>query len=292
MPNNFYGSTQSRLKTYTSDRRVEERNGDIQQAKVYQQLAEERGDMETADRLAKLGMSVLGKVASTEIPIVNKQGGVAKMTVKEHIMSMIEAGTLSNWWEAIKRIPPKNLSAKARIVQKDIKHSKMLKEMINEKLQKIQLFHRSVAQGNPRIEAFTPSLSGTALSPDQANARSQYNAIIDELITTVAGEEQTVQELDAAVSANANLSAELLRNKPKYSIPPSETDQGTLSFDILPDKILAAEYNTYNAVDLRHLAAFYKGKIQKIDAAWSNVDNLRKALRDQLVTDGKYYTSK
>lgn len=206
MVSNFYGSTQSRLKTYTADRRVEERNGDIQQAKVYKKLAEEQGDMETADRLAKLGMNIIGKIGATEVPIVNKQGGVAKMSVKEHIMSMIEAGTLSNWWEAIKKIPPKNLSPKARIIQKDIKHNEMLKSMINDKLRVIQEMKYPGVIPVAKREAIIRELSSIQgfNIEDVNNAEKLKSLLLKDLLQTFSGgDEAIVQELDAAVSVAA-----------------------------------------------------------------------------------------
>jgi hypothetical protein len=133
MVSNFYGSTQSRLKTYTSDRRVEEHNGDIQQAKVYQTLAEERGDIETADRLSKLATLVVNRFGQQ---VVQPAGTLAAQPfdIRSVLSHAIQNGTLSQLWDRIKKVPKKELSKTAQIIQHDLKHNKILKEVINEKL--------------------------------------------------------------------------------------------------------------------------------------------------------------
>lgn len=132
----FYSSGQQRLAINTRERRMEQANGDKQQARVYTKIATDQGDIEMADRYAKIGMSIVGNIARTEVPITNKQGGVVRQTVLEHVKSMIDTGTLSQWWDAIKRIPPKKLSPKARVVQDDIKHNSELKAVMNDMLTK------------------------------------------------------------------------------------------------------------------------------------------------------------
>lgn len=187
MVSSFYSSNQQKLKKYTADRRVEEHNGDIQQAKVYQKIAEENQDIEAADRLAKLGMNIMGKVASTTLPIVNKQGGVAKMTVKEHITSMIESGSLSSWWDSIKRIPPTKLSKKARIVQDDIKHNEMLKQTLNELVSKVALSGVPGAQPLFKQGEIVPGII----------SKTKKQAFVDEMIKLLSGgDEAPIQELD------------------------------------------------------------------------------------------------
>jgi hypothetical protein len=136
MTNNFYGSTQSRLKTVTSDRRVEEHNGDVQQAKVYQQLAIERGDIETADRLSKLATMVVNKfgqdvMEQKVVPPVE----TGTVDIRVFLKKAIQSGTLSKVWNAIKKISNKDLSPMAKIVKNDIKGDTMLKEEINSLLE-------------------------------------------------------------------------------------------------------------------------------------------------------------
>lgn len=178
----FYSSNQQKLKVYTADRRVEDKNGNLQQAKVYAKIAQDMGDIETADRFAKLGMSIIGKIGQTEVPIVNEKGGVVKLTVFDHIKAMIESGSLSNWWEAVKNIPPKKLSAKARIVQNDIKHNVQLKEFINEHLKSI-----------------VSSIAG----------KNDYSAIVKEMVDGITGGDMNVlQEFEDKTSITATVASE------------------------------------------------------------------------------------
>lgn len=176
----FYSSNQQRLKKYTADRRVEQSNGDKQQAKVYADIAAKQGDLETADRFAKLGMNIIGKIAQTNVPITNKQGGVARGTVLDHVKAMIEAGTLSQWWEAVKKIPKRKLSSRAYIVQKDMKFNEMLKSVLNEQLAQIQAAERKQVSDN------------------------DIKPMIKQLIETLAGDIVTAQELDDAASDSSS----------------------------------------------------------------------------------------
>jgi len=186
----FYSSNQTKLKTYTADRRVEQSNGNIQQAKVYADIASKQGDIETADRLAKLGMSVLGKIAKTEVPIVNKQGGVVQMTVIGHIKSMIESGSLSSWWDAVKKIPKKKLSPKARVVQDDIKHNSAMKEILNE-----------------QIKSAVDSMAGPNMYP-VSKSKEVGSPVLDETIksmiqTITGGDESIIKEFDDNVDVRS-----------------------------------------------------------------------------------------
>lgn len=187
----FYSSNQQKLKKYTADRRVEQSNGDKQQAKVYADIAAKQGDLEAADRFAKLGMNIIDKIAQTNVPITNKQGGVAQGTVINHVKSMIEAGTLSKWWEDIKKIPRRELSTKARIVQKDIKTNDTMKELINEKL--------------------------SELTKDKHNI--DISSIVDIMRILVGDDMEIAQELDNAIAK---------RNRSKTKRIPNKLNQALL----------------------------------------------------------------
>lgn len=295
MVSSFYSSNQEKLKKYVADRRVEEHNGDIQQAKVYQAIAEQQGDLEQADRLAKLGMTVLGKVAATEVPIINKQGGVSKMTVKEHILSMIEAGTLSNWWEAIKRIPPAKLSKKARIVQDDIKHNELLKQSLNELVSKIALSGVPGAKPLFKQEGIVPSDVYT-----NSVVSNKMDNMIDEVIKLLTGgDESTMDELDTkAEEANANVARSIQQQKIEKGIKPTKFDVKTLSTEqteqVDGDTFISADwFNNAKAKVIKEVFKSYNSDdYPKVRSNWSNIRNLRPILRSILEKEGSYLKAK
>lgn len=165
---NFYGSTQSRLRTYTADRRLEEHNGEVQQAKVYQKLAEERGDMETANRLSNLATMVLNKFGQDTMQ--------QPFDIRSIFKKAIQSGTLSQLWDQLKKVPDHQLSKKAQIIQSDIKHDKVLKDVLEEKLE--------------------------PLLPTNANRDSQavVSRVVDDIIQTIVGTPENEPALEELLS--------------------------------------------------------------------------------------------
>lgn len=222
---NFYGSTQSRLHTYTADRRVEERNGDIQQAKVYQKIAEQQGDIDTADRLAKLATNVInrfGQQVQAQLP-QDKQPS-EPFDVRKVLANAIDSGTLSQLWDRVKVIPKSQLSHTAQIIQNDIKHNRMLREVLNEKVALYASHKHNLKVGIPsgrqmlKSQVDISSLSG----PDD----------LSDIIQTIGGDnEEAVKEL--IQKANAGLAEDLMKahmiqaKHGAHSVASSETSVGT-----------------------------------------------------------------
>ena len=160
MVDNFYGSTQSRLKTNTADRRVEEHNGNIQQAKVYQTIANEMGDIETADRLSKLATLIVNKFGQNVVEqkvddsVINSQPFDVKIFLKKAIVD----GTLSTVWNAIKNVSNKDLSPVAKIIKTDIKSNTILKEEVNSLLENMV---KNKADINKTIDSLVQLLAGS-----------------------------------------------------------------------------------------------------------------------------------
>lgn len=207
MVNNFYGSTQSRLKTYTADRRVEERNGDIQQAKVYKKLAEDRGDVETADRLSKLATMVINKFGQqVQAHTVDTNAPLSQQPfdVRSYIKTAIQNGTLSQLWDKIKAIPKSSLSKTAHIIQHDIKHSKDLKEAINEELYKYST--RSMYHGPKMSRDITSEeLQQVKLKPESI-VRPIVDDVISNMLKLIGGDnDDAISEL--VQKANADVAS-------------------------------------------------------------------------------------
>lgn len=282
MVSSFYSSGQQKLKVYTADRRIEEDNGNKQQAKVYAKIAQDRGDIETADRFAKLGMDILGKVAQTPVAITNKNSGVANMSVIDHIKSMIEAGSLSQWWEAIKKIPARNLSAKARIVQDDIKHNALLKEFINERLLLIK--ESTLTDLSPSFESKESFEQRAKYRFIKQTTYEQANKIIQELLDGITGGDTSVmQELDtkAGLVEDVQKADAIATTKSEVDIPsddevsrvleqyskhiPSNKKTPTL-LDVqkqIVDAITIYENNGMNDTEMNKLAKIVKKYIDK-----------------------------
>ncbi len=159
MVDNFYGSTQSRLKTNTADRRVEEHNGNVQQAKVYQTIANEMGDIETADRLSKLATLIVNKFGQNVVEqkvddsVINTQPFDVKVFLKKAIVD----GTLSTVWNAIKNVSNKDLSPVAKIIKTDIKSNTILKEEVNSLLENMV---KNKTDINKTIDSLVQLLAG------------------------------------------------------------------------------------------------------------------------------------
>lgn len=159
MVDNFYGSTQSRLKTNTADRRVEEHNGNVQQAKVYQTIANEMGDIETADRLSKLATLIVNKFGQNVVEqkvddsVINTQPFDVKIFLKKAIVD----GTLSTVWNAIKNVSNKDLSPVAKIIKTDIKSNTILKEEVNSLLENMV---KNKTDINKTIDSLVQLLAG------------------------------------------------------------------------------------------------------------------------------------
>lgn len=191
---NFYGSTQSRLKTYTADRRVEENNGDIQQAKVYQRLAIERGDMETADRLSKLGTMIINKfgqsVQAQVAPALSTTESPVKFDIRSVLKQALENGTLSQLWDRMKAVPDSKLSHKAQIIKSDIKHNKLMRDILNEKLAPIheqKFAEQKLIQG--RTTLTEPKVIGKLAGPNSYPFISVQDVVID-IIDTITGSKE------------------------------------------------------------------------------------------------------
>lgn len=57
----MYKSNQARLKSYVSERRIEEANADEQQSRLYEKIAEDLGQEVQATALAKMAKRVVNK---------------------------------------------------------------------------------------------------------------------------------------------------------------------------------------------------------------------------------------
>lgn len=199
--NNFYGSTQSRLKKYTVDRRIEEHNGEVQQAKVYQRLAEERGDVDSADRLAKLATMVINKFGQqvqahtidTNAPIEQQP-----FDLRSYLKQAIQSGTLSQLWDRMKKVPDSQLSKKAQIIKSDIKNSKMLMDILNEKLHDAVV----ISKGQSGLTEAQSIKQGKLLD----YTVPKINVVVNDIIQTIAGSEENESAVEELVSkSNATI---------------------------------------------------------------------------------------
>lgn len=241
--NNFYGSTQSRLRTYTADRRIEEQNGEIQQSKVYQKLAEERGDVESADRLARLGTMVINKfgqqVMTHTVP-TNAPLGQQKFDIRSYLKQAIENGTLSQLWDRMKNVPDSKLSKVAQIIKSDLKVNKMLKEELNIKLKEV-IDTKLSAQ---KIDEFIQLLEGN----------KENEPALEEIITqAISGLsspsgitfEQKKKEV-SLTEINANVAKQLaLQNKKFGQEDEEKTEQGSIAPLTTPGRKLNTPAQNY-----------------------------------------------
>lgn len=250
---NFYGSEQSRLHTYTKDRHVEEDNGDVQQAKVYQTLAESLGDIASADRLAKMGTMVLNKFGqSVQTHDVSTTQPITELPfdIRSYLKQAITDGTLSRVWDAIKSIPPTQLSPVARIVQGDIKNDQSMKDVVNQTLMEYAEEKRQTAEWKTKFGAVVnPNAIRYAAEKRQMNKEdldAVVDAVINDIISAVskgdASREEAVTELvgkvsQEAMASNAGVAVDLMEGKldstkkvAPGSVASSESD-GAISYN-------------------------------------------------------------
>jgi hypothetical protein len=181
----FYSTNQSQLKEYTKDRRVEQHNGDVQQAKVYQSLAEQRGDINSADRLAKMATLVINKFGQqVQAHTINPNVPITEQPfdLRNYLKKAIQSGTLSQLWEKMKLVPKSKLSHNAKIIQDDIKHNRMLREQLNEKVALyVQHTH------NAKLLAGEASKFDKSSLFDVGIQQQNEKALIDEMIQLIEG---------------------------------------------------------------------------------------------------------
>ena len=67
----YYSSNQKKQAAYLTLRKNEDVNSNIQQNKLYQKLALERGEIEQATNLAKLASSVFNKVTKFKFMVIS-----------------------------------------------------------------------------------------------------------------------------------------------------------------------------------------------------------------------------
>lgn len=279
--NNFYGSTQSRLITYTKDRRVEEQNGDIQQAKVYQKLAEDRGDIETADRLAKLGTMVINKFGQqVQAHAVPSTQPITELPfdIRNYIGKAIQNGTLSNIWDAIKKIPKNKLSKKARIIQGDIKHDQTLKSIVNEKVMTYDMKMKALGEENR-----SKLVQSTIKKYNEKIARGNVEDIIsialnpelDDIIQTIVGSKENESALEellqTAESINANVAKQLSAQNAKFGSTTSvgSQDETQMSKGDIPIVNTSKNPVKYNTVE-EYVNAKKADSNFKTNAQWSS----------------------
>lgn len=215
MPSNFYGSTQSRLKTYTADRRLEERNGDIHQAKVYEKLAEDRGDIETANRFAKMAGMVINKFGqSVQEHTVNPNVPITQQPfdIRNYLKTAIDNGTLSTIWNKIKAIPKDQLSKKAQIIQDDIISNRMLRESLNDTIAKN---YAASIEHKKNLKQVHGELINRPIS----------NKLLDEMIQLIVGSKENEPALQELIEKASPTSSQYAT--PRTGLTPSSSPKSS-----------------------------------------------------------------
>jgi len=190
------------MKTYVSDRRIEEANADEQQERLYDQIAAELGQEVQATALSKMAKRVVNKF-SEEIqkPSLQMQTTGKPFSATDYLREAIGGGKLSQVFDMIKRMDTTGLSKKEKIIVSDIKSKerrKMITEVFNERI--------------------TPILEGKVEVGKTMN--DMINQIENEFVEIVAGGDK--QAIENILTHGSN-------PKPAFSFgPPSSSSQALL----------------------------------------------------------------
>ena len=129
----MYKSNQQRLKSYVSERRVEEANADEHQERLYEQIAADLGQEVQATALAKMAKRVVNKFGEEiQKPSLQMQTTGKPYTAIDYLRQSIGEGKLSQVFDMIKSMSTNGLSKKEKIIVSDIKNNKDLKIALND----------------------------------------------------------------------------------------------------------------------------------------------------------------
>lgn len=204
---------EERQRRYLKERREQEINDERQQEVVDEMIAERLGFERSATQLSRLGKRVFTDlIENTATPTEKKVVDILKNTfnnpaeIKKSnptLIDFIKGGTLSQLFDKIKKINPKTLSKKSKIIQTDLINDPIVKEVMNEMIDKIILDSSISEEDKPAkiekaiIEVVAggdkktidellnkASLPGEASLPEEASvpdAQDIINSIISEL---------------------------------------------------------------------------------------------------------------
>ena len=134
----MYKSNQQRLKSYVSERRVEEANADEHQSRLYEQIAADLGQEVQATALAKMAKRVVNKFGDEiQKPSLQMQTTGKPYTATDYLRQSIGEGKLSQIFDMIKSMSTDGLSKKEKIIVSDIKNKerrKYLTEIFNDRI--------------------------------------------------------------------------------------------------------------------------------------------------------------
>ena len=140
---------EERQRRYLKERREQEINDERQQEVVDEMNAERLGFERSATQLSRLGKRVFTDlIENTTTPTEKKVVDIIKNTfnnpaeIKKSnptLIDFIKAGTLSQLFDKIKQINPKTLSKKSKIIKTDLINDPIVKEVMNEMIDKIIL---------------------------------------------------------------------------------------------------------------------------------------------------------
>lgn len=134
----MYKSNQARLKSYVSERRIEEANADEQQSRLYEKIAEDLGQEVQATALAKMAKRVVNKFGEDiQKPSLQMRTTGKPYTATDYLREAIGAGKLSNIFDKIKTMETKGLTKKEQKIVSNIKTKekrKYITEIFNDRI--------------------------------------------------------------------------------------------------------------------------------------------------------------
>jgi hypothetical protein len=134
----MYKSNQARLKSYVSERRIEEANAEEHQDRLYEQIAADLGQEVQATALAKMAKRVVNKFGEDiQKPSLQMQTTGKPHTATDYLRQAIGEGKLSQIFDKIKKMDTTGLSKKEKIIVSDIKNKerrKYITDIFNERI--------------------------------------------------------------------------------------------------------------------------------------------------------------
>lgn len=121
----MFASNQQRLRSYVSERRVEEATADAQQERLYEQLAIERGELDQVSSLARMAKRVINTFGDEIMMPSAKLAKTNKMAATDYIAAAIQNRTLSKLLENITNLDAKTvrkMGKQAYVIWEDLKN--------------------------------------------------------------------------------------------------------------------------------------------------------------------------
>ena len=230
----MYKSNQARLKSYVSERRIEEANADEQQGRLYEKIAEELGQEVQATALAKMAKRVVNKFGEDiQKPSPQMLTTGKPYTASDYLRQSIKDGKLSQLFDKIKDINTQGLTKKEQSIVSDIKNKekrKYITDIFNERI-------------TPILEKKHKEFTDNEVN---GKINTILNQIEKEFVDVIGkGDKAAVESLVEKANENPEDSPVITAKKKRGKKKPSRIDLGSVDNPTPAGKALEKQLNSF-----------------------------------------------